>query len=108
MFWKRKTDDEYVGMLKKLFFGWSKPLAAMHALVSGAGAVLSLILIWKMQAVKFLFGEDFEFGFLMGAFAGFVFLVVFVNAIMALIIFFKPRSIRLLIEYHERLRDGQK
>lgn len=105
MFWKRKTDDEYVGVMRKLFFAWSKPLALLHAFLAMAGIMLSFILIQKMRATGFLFGEDFELGFLFGVFAVFVILAVVANAIIAFVIFFKPRSIRLLVEYHERLKD---
>lgn len=105
MLWKRKTDEEYVGTIRKLFFGWSKLLALLHASISGAAAVLALTVIQKARAVEFLVGEDFELGFLMGSFVCFMLVTIVANAVFAWVIFFKPRSISLLIEYHERLRE---
>ncbi len=69
MLWKRKTDEEFVEILRKVFFGWSKPWAAVHAFVSSVTAMLSFILLQKMEAVDFLFGEDFALGFGLGAIA---------------------------------------
>jgi hypothetical protein len=108
MFWKRKTDEEFVEILRKVFFGWSKPWAAVHVLVSSATAILAFILLQKIDAVDFLFGEDFALGFGLGAIAGLAFFAVVSNALMALIIFFRPRSIRLMIEYHDRLQAMEK
>ncbi len=106
MFWKRQTDDEYVESVRK---GMStrKWIGIVHLLMAIIFAVLLAILLKLIfKLTPDATGEGFPIGFVVGVFAGIGLVKAGLYIGFALIWFIKPRGLRLLLEYHDRLQAG--
>lgn len=108
MFWKRKTDEEFVEYQRK-WLNRSKWIAVLHVV-----AAISLV-VFMVVLLNVLFKRNTEaigwglpVGFLVGVFIGLGFIKAGLYAGLALIWLLKPRTIRLMIEYHDRLHEKQK
>lgn len=108
MFWKRKTDDEFVESQRK-WIGMRMWISLAHLLMAIIFAVaLTMLLKMIFRLTPEAGGDGFPIGFLVGLFFGIGFVKVGLYAGFALLWLMKPRAIRLLIEYHDRLQALEK
>jgi len=104
MFWKRKTDEEFIESQRKWLLR-SRWVAGGMSLIAVCIAVVGMAVFDKLVDWAGQVGMEFSKGMVLGMFlitmlfwmAGFV--------AFALVMFFKPRGLRLLIEYHDRLHE---
>lgn len=107
MFWKRKTDEEFVESIRK-WMGIRKWMAIAHLLMAIVFTVaLTMLLKLLFKLTPEAGGDGFPIGFLVGIFVGIGFVKVGLYFGFALIWLMKPRGLRLLIEYHDRLHAGK-
>lgn len=108
MFWKRKTDEEFIESQRK-WIGMHKWISLAHLLMAIIFAVaLTMLLKMIFRLTPEAGGDEFPIGFLVGLFFGIGFVKVGLYAGFALLWLMKPRAIRLLIEYHDRLHEQKR
>jgi len=108
MFWKRKTDEEYVEYQRK-WLNRSKWMAGLHVVAAISLVVVMVVFLYVFFKLNTeAIGWGLPVGFLVGVFIGLGFIKAGLYAGFALIWLLKPRTIRLMIEYHDRLHEKEK
>ena len=107
MFWKRKTDEEFVEYQRKWLLR-SRWIAAGASLVAICLAAISLTVFGRLLDWAGKVGVEFEKGMVFGMFVMLSLVAIGGFCGVALMWFLKPRALRLLVEYHDRLHEKQK
>jgi len=108
MFWKHKTDTEFVESQRKWLLR-SRGIAAIMAVVAICLAAIALTLFDGF--IEILLGKDkagieFAKGILMGMIITKTLFIIGGLIALTVMWFIKPRALRLLVDYHDRLKKA--
>lgn len=108
MFWKHKTDTEFVESQRKWLLR-SRWIGVIMALVAICLTAITLTLFDGF--IEILLGKDkagieFAKGILMGMIIMKMFFVIGGFIGLTVMWFIKPRALRLLVDYHDRLKKA--
>jgi len=107
MFWKRKTDEEFIECQRKWLVR-SRWIAGGMSLIAVCVAAVGLMIFDMLIDWAGQVGMEFSKGMVLGMFLTTVLFWIGGFVAFALVMFFKPRVLRLLVTYHDRLHVMEK